>query len=85
MILVVELRWNPVLREWIIVAGHRKDRPTLPKKDKCPFCPNADELKGLKDWKYLNLPNKFPSLSMSPPEPDLKGDELYKVQSAFQQ
>ena len=76
---MVELRWNPILEEWIIVAGHRKDRPTLPKKDHCPFCLDAHELKDLKAWKYLNLPNKFPSLSVSPPEPDLEGDELFQV------
>ena len=83
MIKMVELRWNPVLKEWIIIAGHRTNRPNLPSKDKCPFCSNADELKNLGEWNYISLPNKFPSLSKDPPKPDLEGDELFKVAPAL--
>jgi len=80
---LVELRWNPVFKEWVIVASHRTKRPNLPTKSKCPFCPGAEELKDLKDWKYVNLPNKFPSLLLSPPEPDLKNDGIYQVMPAL--
>lgn len=33
-----ELRWNPLLGTWTMVASNRKLRPTMP-KDWCPFCP----------------------------------------------
>ena len=80
---MVELRWNAILKEWVVIAGHRTKRPNLPSKNECPFCPNAEELKDLKDWKYLSLPNKFPSLMESPPKPDLEGDDLYQVKPAL--
>ncbi|MHA1786511.1 MAG: galactose-1-phosphate uridylyltransferase [Candidatus Helarchaeota archaeon] len=80
---MVELRWNPIYEEWVIVASHRKNRPNLPSKKQCPFCPDAEELKNLGDWKYLSLPNKFPSLMESPPLPEVEGNELFKVKPAL--
>ncbi len=38
-----ELRWNPVLGEWIITATHRMDRPQMP-EDWCPFCPGSGKV-----------------------------------------
>ena len=35
-----ELRWHPLLREWVVVAAHRQDRPQMP-KDWCAFCPGS--------------------------------------------
>jgi UDPglucose--hexose-1-phosphate uridylyltransferase len=35
-----ELRWHPLLREWVGVAANRQDRPQMP-KDWCPFCPGS--------------------------------------------
>ena len=34
-----ELRWNPMLGEWIATATHRQDRTFLPPPDYCPLCP----------------------------------------------
>ncbi|NHI92751.1 MAG: galactose-1-phosphate uridylyltransferase [Candidatus Lokiarchaeota archaeon] len=80
---MVELRWNAILKEWVVVAGHRMKRPNLPSEIECPFCPKSNELKNIEDWKYLNLPNKFPSLMEDPPEPDLDDDDINKVKPAF--
>ena len=80
---MVELRWNAVLKEWVVIAGHRINRPNLPSKNECPFCPNANELKNLGEWKYISLPNKFPSLSSDPPKPDIEGDDIFKVAPAL--
>ena len=33
---MAELRWNPLLRDWTMVASHRQNRPEMP-KDWCPF------------------------------------------------
>jgi UDPglucose--hexose-1-phosphate uridylyltransferase len=75
-----ELRWNPILQEWVIIASHRQKRPVLPKTEECPFCPGAPEVAG--KWRVLHLPNKFPALMESPPGPDVKSDDIYQVKPA---
>ncbi len=72
----MELRWDPVLREWIIVSGGREKRPLLP-KESCPFCPGTEETPKT-GWKVLSLPNRFPALTADPPLPDVKSDRLYR-------
>lgn len=57
-----QLRWNPLLKEWVIINPRRKSRPNLPSKITCPFCPGAPEVGPSADWKVLAIPNKFPSL-----------------------
>lgn len=59
-----ELRWNPLLSEWIIVSGGREERPWREKY--CPFCPGAPETQG--DWNVLSIPNRFPALSPDAPQ-----------------
>jgi hypothetical protein len=74
-----ELRWNPILREWVIVATHRQDRPLMPTKT-CPFCVGSEEVP--KNYDLLVLPNRFPSLHECPPAPDIEGDDFYRVAPA---
>jgi UDPglucose--hexose-1-phosphate uridylyltransferase len=50
-----ELRWNPLLRCWTIVAGRRIKRPW--RSGECPFCPGGEETAG--SWNVLALPNKY--------------------------
>lgn len=77
-----ELRWNPVLREWIIVASSRKDRPLDEDGNvKCPFCYGSNEAGGR--WEVLSVPNKYPSLMLDPPKPSSHSHWLYKVQPAY--
>ncbi len=64
-----EIRFDPILREWVIVAQNRTVRPVLGKtftKEKpkfdCPFCPDAPEGSGV--WVVKPLPNRFPALSL---------------------
>ncbi len=63
-----EIRFDPILREWVIVAQNRTVRPVLGKtftdeklKYTCPFCPDAPE--GAGEWVVKALPNRFPALS----------------------
>lgn len=51
-------RWNPLLREWVLVAPRRFRRPLLP--GACPFCPGSTEVPASYD--VLSIPNRFPSL-----------------------
>jgi len=81
-----ELRWNPMLDEWVITATHRQDRTFFPPKDFCPICPTK---KGkfpteipAETYEIAVFENKFPSLQKTAPEPAVKGDELYKVKKA---
>jgi len=63
---VQELRWDPILGEWVMVSNIRESRPWQP-KDFCPFCPGAPET-GY-GWDVLILKNKYPMLSEEPLEP----------------
>ena len=73
-----ELRWNPVLEEWVITSTSRQKRPQLP--DDCPLCPGVLEIPH--DYEIVAFENKYPSLHRKPPEPDEKDDDLYKVRKA---
>ena len=55
-----ELRWHPLLRQWVGVAGHRQGRPQMP-KDWCPFCPGSGSVAG--DYDVCLYPNDFPAFS----------------------
>ncbi len=83
---VNELRWNPFLNQWIIIAGHRGKRPWRPdeKGEKfCPFCPGAPETKEFGEWDVIVLPNKYPALTLNPPEPKDPGSSLLKPSKAL--
>ena len=61
-----ELRWNPLLEEWVAVAAHRQVRPISlgGKTDTqgCPFCPGGAE--GLNaPYEIVAFDNKFPSFA----------------------
>jgi UDPglucose--hexose-1-phosphate uridylyltransferase len=76
-----ELRWNPILEEWVITATHRMARPVvLNDPSICPLCPGVFEVPG--DFEIVAFENRFPSLQQNPPEPDVDDDELYKVREA---
>lgn len=62
-----ELRWDPILREWIMISSGRKTRPWQP-QNFCPFCPGSPET-GF-GWDVLILENRYPMLSEESPEPD---------------
>lgn len=75
-----ELRWNPILEEWVIVATHRQHRTHLPKTEDCPLCPGVSEIP--EDFEIACFENRFPSLRKDPDEPEIEGDEFYRVRKA---
>ncbi len=77
---MAELRWNPLLRTWVIISSHRQARPLLETGD-CPFCPGSGKVPD--DYDIYSYDNDFPSLALDPPEPDIPGDELIGVRPAF--
>jgi UDPglucose--hexose-1-phosphate uridylyltransferase len=81
-----ELRWNPVLEEWVITATERQERTFLPPKDYCPLDPTKPggfptEIPRA-TYQIVAFENKFPSLRRNPPEPAVAGSELYPVAPA---
>lgn len=81
-----ELRWHPILEEWVIVATHRQDRTFLPPDDYCPLCPTRPggfptEVPA-EDYELIAFENKFPSLRLPAPEPSVEDTNLYKVRPA---
>jgi UDPglucose--hexose-1-phosphate uridylyltransferase len=77
---MAELRYNPLLRDWTMVASHRQKRPDMP-KDYCPFCPGSGKVPDTYD--VLAYDNDFPALSPNPPIPDEVATPMYKVAEAY--
>src|SRR5215210_2468469 len=82
-----ELRWHPLLGEWVATATHRQDRTFLPPADFCPLCPTKPggfptEIPEA-DYDIVVFENRFPSLSPNPPEPAIEGDDFYPVRPSF--
>ncbi len=82
---MAELRWNPMIKDWVMVASNRQNRPQMP-KDWCPFCPDPNDHnpdKKVPDtYEVLEYDNDFPALSQNPPEPDDVATDLYKVRKS---
>lgn len=74
-----ELRWHPLLDEWVVTATHRQERPNLP-KDVCPFCPGSKLVPDSYDM-YI-YPNDFPTFQTPPPVSSIRPTELYRVEPA---
>ena len=59
-----ELRWHPLLREWVAVAVARQDRPQMP-KDWCPFDPGSGRVPD--HYNVYLYPNDFPAFQLDSP------------------
>ncbi|HEU4864295.1 MAG TPA: galactose-1-phosphate uridylyltransferase [Candidatus Limnocylindria bacterium] len=60
-----ELRWDRLVEEWVIVAGHRQARTYLPAASECPLCPSRDGRHSeipADDYDVVVFENRFPSL-----------------------
>ncbi|HUZ20581.1 MAG TPA: galactose-1-phosphate uridylyltransferase [Acidimicrobiales bacterium] len=64
-----ELRYDPFLDAWVIVASHRQERVYLPPADLCPLCPTRPgrltEIPAA-DYDVVVFENRFPSLAGVP-------------------
>ncbi len=75
-----ELRYNPLLKDWTMVAEGRQERPVLG-RDECPFCPGSAKVP--QDYDVMAYPNDYPPLSLDPPPPAAVATGLYRVQPAY--
>jgi len=62
---VSELRWNPLLEEWVTVAPWRQDRTYHPPAEHCPLCPTRPGEPETEipepDYHIVVFENRFPS------------------------
>lgn len=73
-----ELRWHPLLRQWVDVAAHRQGRPQLP-QDWCPFCPGSGRVP--EHYDVHLYPNDFAAFSFENP-PFSPEDGLFSTTGA---
>lgn len=78
-----ELRWNPLLEEWVVTATHRQERTYHPPPNYCPLCPTAPggfptEVPA-ENYEIVVFENKFPSFRTPAPVPAVEGNELHPV------
>ncbi|MGC9670402.1 galactose-1-phosphate uridylyltransferase [Planosporangium sp. 12N6] len=61
-----EIRYDPILDEWVAIAAHRQTRTFLPPSDECPLCPStptrSSEIPAY-DYDVAVFENRFPSFS----------------------
>ena len=76
-----ELRYNPMLDDWIMVASNRQGRPAMP-KDWCPFCPGSGNVpdEGYDVYKY---DNDFPVMRQEFSELTGMGTDFFKARSMY--
>ncbi|MFI8833421.1 galactose-1-phosphate uridylyltransferase [Streptomyces afghaniensis] len=61
-----ELRWDPTLAEWVVVAPHRAVRPKTSDHTGCPLCPSTPTVPSeipCADYDVVVFENRFPALS----------------------
>jgi UDPglucose--hexose-1-phosphate uridylyltransferase len=66
-----QARWDRLLGEWVVIAGHRQDRTFQPAGDQCPLCPSADGRRTeipAPEYDVVVFENRFPALRAGPPQ-----------------
>jgi UDPglucose--hexose-1-phosphate uridylyltransferase len=61
-----QIRRDPMLDEYVVIASHRQDRTYLPPADECPLCPSGDGRHTevpVSEYEVAVFENRFPSLS----------------------
>ena len=76
-----ELRYNPLLDTWTMVATNRQNRPHLP-ADWCAFCPGAGKSVPA-HYDVLAYPNDFPTLSQNPEPIKKSSSKVFKATEAY--
>src|SRR5437588_2622337 len=67
---VYQRRWNPLRREWVLVAASRQARTFLPERADCPLCPSrpghSSEIPAGR-FEAAVFENRFPAMVPAPP------------------
>lgn len=76
---MLELRYNPLTDEWIIVSAETQRRPVQPSQQSCPICVGGLELP--EEYDLVSFENRFPALKRNPPEVEIESDIFLKKRS----
>ena len=76
-----ELRYNPLLDTWTMVATNRQNRPHLP-ADWCAFCPGPGKSVP-SHYDVLAYPNDFPTLSQNPEPVRKSNSKVFRSAEAY--
>jgi UDPglucose--hexose-1-phosphate uridylyltransferase len=71
-----EVRYDPLLDEWVAIASHRQTRTHLPPADECPLCPSTGGRQTevpSPDYDVVVFENRFPSFAPGPVVPPTGG------------
>lgn len=71
-----EMRHDPMLDEWVVMAGHRQTRTFLPAAAENPLAPSRNGVQTeipSSDYDVVVFENRFPSLSTDAAPPELSG------------
>ncbi|HVF76647.1 MAG TPA: galactose-1-phosphate uridylyltransferase [Acidimicrobiales bacterium] len=79
---MTERRLDPMTGQWRTFATHRQDRTFLPAAGDCPLCPGGVEIPD-PSYDIVVFDNRFPSLTLSPPQPSVPISDLYAVEPAL--
>lgn len=76
-----ELRYDPLLREWVSIAAARQDRTHLPSTDQCPLCPSTPQRQSEipeSSYDVAVFENRFPSFhgDLAAPTPEISPEAL---------
>ena len=71
----IELRYNPISDEWIMVSAGRQKRPNIP-QNSCPLCPDGVEALG--DYDLVSFENRYPALKKIAPDVEDTGSSIFK-------
>ncbi len=78
-----EVRWDPLMREWVAIASHRQSRTFQPATVDCPLCPSAPDRPTevpATAYDVVVFENRFPSFAQHvAPVPEQVDDEALFV------
>jgi UDPglucose--hexose-1-phosphate uridylyltransferase len=78
---MAELRWNPLLDTYTMVATNRQHRPHMP-NNWCAFCPGEGK-KVPDSFDVFSYPNDFPVLSQKPDTIESHNTSIVKNKKAY--
>ena len=76
-----ELRYNPMLDDWIMISSNRQERPAMP-KDWCPFCPGSGKVPD-EGYDVFQYDNDFPVMRQEFSECGGYADDFFKARSMY--
>ena len=78
------VRYDPILSEWVGLAGHRQGRTYRPPDDECPLCPSTaarpTEIPA-SSYDVVVFENRFPAFAATAADPDRAAGPLMRQQA----